>query len=104
MGAVGPLTHLIDRYERPRGTEDPDMVPMLYLSVALSRTAGEEDRASGYLRQSRKALIASRGPPPRNTDVIMPEKNPLWARANMARMYRRSGRSSAAMTQERLAR
>jgi len=70
-------------------------MPGLYLAVALSRNTGDEERAIRTFNEVIEHL---------NDIPQRPQKNLLWARANMARLYRSMGRIADAEKQERLCR
>ncbi|KAJ3503901.1 hypothetical protein NLJ89_g8223 [Agrocybe chaxingu] len=91
--AVAPLTFLTEAHRRIHKGTKVDVVPTLYLGVALSRIEGEEERALKTFKEAFDNL---------HTSSQVPAKNLIWARANMARMLRGMGRNAEASIQERL--
>ena len=91
---MAPLTVVISTYRTIYGDQNVDVVPNLYLAVALSKTPGEEARALQVY------MLATNNINPRNT----PKKNMIWAMANIAHLFRRLDRIQEAEEQERLAR
>lgn len=100
--AVGPITYIIENFKRINGRDKTDPAPTLFLAVALSRIPGEEERAIRTFTEALKALDEPL--PVQANGVNKPFRNVVWARANMARMYRQMGRIKEAKEQEKLAR
>lgn len=96
MEAVGPLTVVLNAYRTFNGDKKVDVVPNLYLAVALSKVAGEETRAIETYKLAVDNLHS--GP------LKKPQKNLIWAMANMAHLFRRLDRIPEAEEQEKLAR
>ncbi|CAA7262990.1 unnamed protein product [Cyclocybe aegerita] len=88
--AVAPLTQT-----HRRRLNKTAVIPMLFLGVALSRHEGEEERSVRAFTEA----FSNLGDIPK-----MPEKNLIWARANMARMLRRMNKTEEASQQEKLTR
>ncbi|KAF9527521.1 hypothetical protein CPB83DRAFT_855938 [Crepidotus variabilis] len=93
--AVAPLTFLVESHNKFHHGKKVDVQPALYLCVALSRVEGEEDRAINLFNKTISHLYDNGSPPARNL---------IWARANMARLYRNMGRVADASVQEKLTR
>ncbi|KAJ3503904.1 hypothetical protein NLJ89_g8224 [Agrocybe chaxingu] len=91
--AVAPLTWVTQTHRRR--LNKTAVIPMLFLGVALSRHEGEEERSIRAFTEA----FSNLGDIPK-----MPEKNLIWARANMARMLRRMNRIEEASQQEKLTR
>jgi len=94
---VPPLTFLAETYKQKNGSKSVDLVPTLYLSVALSRVEGEEERSIRAFKEGSSNNF-SNGP------FEVPALNLIWARANHARLLRRMNRTAEAEKQERLSR
>jgi len=92
--AVGPLTVVLSTFRTIYGNQKVDVVPNLYLAVALSKTAGEEARALEAYKLATDNI----------NSLNIPKKNLIWAMANIAHLFRRLNRIPEAEEQERLAR
>lgn len=92
---MGPVTVVLNTYRTIYG-DKVDIVPNLYLAVALSKTVGEEARALEMYKLATDNLYSS--------NTVTPRKNLIWAMANMAHLFRRLDRIPEAEEQERLAR
>ena len=95
LEAVGPLTVVLNTF-RTLNRSQVDIIPNLYLAVALSKTAGEEARALETYKLVTDNLYSP--------NTTTPHKNLVWAMANIAHLFRRLNRIPEAEEQERLAR
>ena len=77
---MAPLTVVLNTYRTIYGNK-VDIVPNLYLAVALSKTAGEEARALETYKLATDNLYS--------VNTVTPQKNLIWAMANMAHLFRR---------------
>jgi hypothetical protein len=75
LEAMGPLTVVLNAFRTFNGNR-VDIVPNLYLAVALSKIAGEEARALETYKLATDNLYS-----PNTTN---PQKNLIWAMANIA--------------------
>ncbi|KAF9461810.1 hypothetical protein BDZ94DRAFT_1263047 [Collybia nuda] len=91
--AVPAIQFVSEIYQRenPDVAVKKDVVPMLYLGVALSRSRKHDDEALNTLEQ---ALAAADLTPDQNL------KNTLWGRAEYSRLLRRFGKMAEAEAQE----
>lgn len=95
---MGPVTVVLNTFRTFNGNK-VDIVPSLYLAVALSKTVGEEARALETYKLVTDNLYSSNTATPQT-----PQKNLIWAMANIAHLFRRLNRIPEAEEQERLAR
>lgn len=77
---MAPLTVVLNTYRTIYGNK-VDIVPNLYLAVALSKTAGEEARALETYKLATDNFYS--------VNTVTPQKNLIWAMANMAHLFRR---------------
>lgn len=90
--AVPAIRFVLGIYQRVNpNAVAKDVVPLLYLGVALSRSREHEDEALDTLTEALTAADLS-------PDKYM--KNSLWARAEYSRLLRRFGKTTEAEEQE----
>jgi len=95
---VPSLTVVLNGYKAlPEAKPKIDVVPSLYLAVALSKNPGEEERAIRVFKETIDNIYS------KNIGE-MPVKNLLWARANAARLFRQLNRVPEAEEQEEIIR
>ncbi|RDB18029.1 hypothetical protein Hypma_000701 [Hypsizygus marmoreus] len=94
--AIPALQFVISIYKKCNpNTTDVDVVPTLYLGVALAKAGENDEEALNVLEQALRDADSSPRPSP---------KNSLWARAHLSRLLRKMKKTSEAEQVEALIR
>jgi hypothetical protein len=91
--AVPALTYLDEVHKRIHGQNEMDAASGMFLAVALSYHAGQEERSLHTFREAFKRIRPGFSP-----------RNIIWARSQLARLLRQMNRISEAEREEKFTR